>query len=176
VNDLGLQTGQYLLVTLHRPVNVDQPKNLYEIMGALVEISRSLPVVFPVHPRTSEQLTDLGFRNGDHPGLHLLQPLGYLDFLTLMKSACLVLTDSGGIQEETTFLGIPCLTARPNTERPVTVEVGTNRLVESTPQAVLQAVQDTLNGKSMHRNGVPELWDGAAAKRIVQVFQSLVRP
>lgn len=174
VTELGLPSGQYMLATLHRPVNVDQPQALLGIMCALTEICQRLPVVFPVHPRTRRQLGDLGFAE-NLPGLHLLEPLGYLDFLALMKSARLVLTDSGGVQEETTFLGVPCLTARPNTERPVTIEVGTNRLVESTPQAVLVAVDEALNGRSALPARLPDLWDGNAAHRVVQVFQQFVR-
>jgi UDP-N-acetylglucosamine 2-epimerase (non-hydrolysing) len=172
VADLGLQAGNYLLVTLHRPVNVDQPEILGEMMNALVTLSQRIPIVFPVHPRTRKHLAEMGF-DMQQPGLHLLEPLGYLDFLALMKSARLVLTDSGGIQEETTYLGVPCLTARPNTERPVTVEVGTNRLIESTPQAILAAVDEELSGKIQRQARIPELWDGKAAQRIVQVFCNL---
>ena len=175
VADLGLQAGNYLLVTLHRPVNVDQPEILGEMMNALVALSQRLPVVFPVHPRTRKQLTEMGF-DMQQPGLHLLEPLGYLDFLALMKSARLVLTDSGGIQEETTYLGVPCLTARSNTERPVTVEVGTNRLVESTPQAMLAAVGAELSGKIQRQTRIPELWDGKAAQRIILVLQNSDKP
>ena len=169
---LGLQARNYILVTLHRPVNVDHPETLAEMMDALVKISQRLPVVFPVHPRTRKHLAELGF-NEDQPGLRLLEPLGYLDFLSLMETARLVFTDSGGIQEETTFLGVPCLTARPNTERPITIEVGTNRLVESTPQAILAAIEQELSGKVQRQAAIPEYWDGAAARRIVQVFQNL---
>jgi UDP-N-acetylglucosamine 2-epimerase (non-hydrolysing) len=174
---LGLKEREYVLVTLHRPVNVDDPQRLQAIMGALVRIAKDLPVVFPVHPRTRKQLAEIGFDEanfaGEKAGLRLLEPLGYLDFLALMRSARLALTDSGGIQEETTFLGVPCLTARPNTERPVTVEVGTNRLIDSTPEAILSAVEQALNVPDVQKGRIPDFWDGKAAQRIVEVFAQL---
>ena len=169
LSQLDLQPGGYLLVTLHRPSNVDQSETLGRMMAALSRLSEQLPVVFPVHPRTRARLAEIDF-NSNSAGLRLIEPLGYSDFLALMRSARLVLTDSGGIQEETTFLGIPCLTARPNTERPVTVTEGTNRLIASTPQAMLAAVAEEL-ARTEHRPArIPELWDGHTAERIVKII------
>ena len=157
----------YALVTLHRPQNVDDSCALSEILGALETIADVVPVLFSVHPRTRKRIEE------NHLSVHpqrvrLLEPLGYLDFLTLMRYASLVITDSGGIQEETTYLGVPCLTVRPNTERPVTVELGTNRLVQRERAAILQAAQDALCSERRTQGGTPPLWDGRAAERIVQ--------
>lgn len=175
VQQLGLPDHDYLLVTLHRPANVDNIQTLQELADVLLKLAQRLPVVFPVHPRTRKHLTDLGITPETTPSaLHLLEPQGYLDFLALMRSARLVLTDSGGIQEETTFLGIPCLTARPNTERPVTIEQGTNRLVASNAAAILEAVEAEINRPMLHINiQVPELWDGATAQRITQILRNI---
>lgn len=164
-----LKLDRYVLVTLHRPSNVDDPATLGEILEALRQISRQIPVVFPVHPRTRKRMNDLGFSvNGSE--IHLLEPAGYLDFLALQSRANLVITDSGGVQEETTYLGIPCLTARANTERPVTITQGTNRLVggRSTElvQATLSYLQESPPGPSRSPKR-PELWDGQTAGRIV---------
>ena len=159
-----------MLVTLHRPSNVDEPETLREILLALNDIAQEVPVIFPVHPRTRRRMEDGEGGKVEGGNLIILEPLGYLDFLALMKDAALVLTDSGGIQEETTYLGVPCLTARPNTERPITVTTGTNRLVESNRKALVAAARVALNGK--WKNGaVPELWDGQAARRIVKVLE-----
>jgi UDP-N-acetylglucosamine 2-epimerase (non-hydrolysing) len=163
---------RYLLVTLHRPANVDDPATLGEFMTALVELSEQIPVVFPVHPRTRRRIENLGlihpqFATGN---LQFLDPLGYLDFLALEAHASLVLTDSGGVQEETTYLGVPCLTARPNTERPVTVTEGTNRLIAGHAQALAAAVKQTLEHPWAERPR-PALWDGRTAERIVQAMQ-----
>jgi UDP-N-acetylglucosamine 2-epimerase (non-hydrolysing) len=172
LTELELQQGGYVLATLHRPSNVDHPATLAAILRALLHVSEQLPIVFPLHPRTRQRLNDLGVV-WSHSQLKLIEPVGYLDFLALQRSAQMVLTDSGGIQEETTYLGIPCLTARPNTERPVTLEVGTNRLVASTTEAIIAAVMSTL---SAHRNKSirPELWDGAAAERITSILLAQV--
>ena len=159
-----------MLVTLHRPSNVDEPETLREILLALNDIAQEVPVIFPVHPRTRRRMEDGEGGKVEGSNLIILEPLGCLDFLALMKDAALVLTDSGGIQEETTYLGVPCLTARPNTERPITVTTGTNRLVESNRKALVAAARVALNGK--WKNGaVPELWDGQAARRIVKVLE-----
>lgn len=163
-----LDPDRYALVTLHRPANVDHPTTLAEIISALTEISRRIPVLFPAHPRTRKRLGESGLSSGS-PHLRLIEPLGYLDFLALMTHADFVLTDSGGVQEETTYLGIPCLTIRPNTERPITVTIGTNCLVESKHEALIAAAQAALNG-GWKRGAVPDLWDGMAAQRIVRAI------
>jgi UDP-N-acetylglucosamine 2-epimerase (non-hydrolysing) len=164
----SLGVGDYLLVTLHRPANVDHPQTLAEIYTALEEASHWLPVYFPVHPRTRQALDRLGLPSGSGV-LHLLEPLGYLDFLAMEAHARLVLTDSGGVQEETTYLGVPCLTARPNTERPVTLQQGTNQLVAARTSTLVEAIQRRLmEPRKPHEP--PEFWDGHAAQRIARVF------
>ena len=162
----GLQ--RFLLVTLHRPSNVDEIEGLKGILEALSEISNEIAVLFPVHPRTRRRIHDFGLQEAAQ-GVQLLEPFGYLNFLALQAHADLVLTDSGGIQEETTYLGVPCLTARPNTERPVTIRSGTNQLVESSRQALVEAIRGRLAAEKVPRR-VPPLWDGHTAKRIVRVF------
>ena len=161
-------TKDFVLVTLHRPSNVDDPKILEEILSGLSRIADDLPVVFPVHPRTREKIESLGI-SAFPDKLGFIDPLGYLDFLSLTAHAALVLTDSGGIQEETTYLGIPCLTARPNTERPVTISRGTNRLIESTSEAIYSEVVSLLE-KGVDTSLKPELWDGKAAERVVEIL------
>jgi UDP-N-acetylglucosamine 2-epimerase (non-hydrolysing) len=162
---------RFLLVTLHRPSNVDDVETLREIVSALAEIGREIPVLFPVHPRTHRRIIDFGMQASGE-GLRLLEPLGYLDFLALQAHASLVLTDSGGIQEETTYLGVPCLTARPNTERPITITSGTNQLVESTYQALTAAIRSRLAAGTVSRT-LPPLWDGKASERIVQQMRAI---
>jgi UDP-N-acetylglucosamine 2-epimerase (non-hydrolysing) len=150
---------------------MDNPDILKEILAALEEISREIPVIFPVHPRTRQQIVRIGFQM-NNPSLQLLEPLGYLDFLALLLHATLVLTDSGGVQEETTYLGVPCLTVRPNTERPVTITQGTNRLIRSDRESIVKASLEILNKNSQKSAGknVPRFWDGGAAIRIVKVL------
>ena len=156
----------YGVVTLHRPSNVDQPETLGPIIEALSEISRRLPLVFALHPRTRNSLERFGMLDRlDAPGFVILPPQGYLEMLGLMAGATMVLTDSGGIQEETTALGVPCLTIRENTERPITVDQGTNTLVGIDPTALRAAADAVLDGGGK-RGRVPELWDGRAAERI----------
>ncbi len=167
---LGLQAGGYAAVTLHRPSNVDDPCRLRALLGMLGELSRTVPVVFPIHPRTRQRLADLG---AEQPRLLLVPPQSYLDFLKLMSDARLVLTDSGGIQEETSILQVPCLTIRENTERPVTVEEGTNRLVGVDAAAVLRAALETLAAPAPKRPA-PELWDGRAAARILDRLENVL--
>lgn len=166
---LGLAPRQYAVLTLHRPSNVDDPSVLVPIMDAIVQIARRLPVVFPIHPRTRAQVAaaGLGSRLEETPGLRTMGPLGYLDFLSLTAEARLVLTDSGGLQEESTVLGIPCLTLRENTERPITVTHGTNVLVGSDPEAILREAQRALDLEPGMHHPVPELWDGRTSERIV---------
>jgi UDP-N-acetylglucosamine 2-epimerase (non-hydrolysing) len=163
----GLPAQGYAVLTLHRPSNVDEPATLARVLGAIAELSRQLPVVFPVHPRTRKQIAAAGLEPtvAAAPGLRLCEPLGYLEFLSLSAGARLVLTDSGGLQEESTVLGIPCLTLRENTERPVTVEVGTNILVGTDPEKIRAESARALAGGRQGR--VPELWDGKTAERIV---------
>mgnify|MGYP002624143299 CR=1 FL=1 len=167
LGDLGLEPRGYLLVTLHRPSNVDDPDTFKRLIGALGRLSQEKPVIFPVHPRTRARLGEFGLGGflDSHPGLRLVDPLGYLDFLKLMDNTALVVTDSGGIQEETTYLGVPCLTARRNTERPVTVTEGTNRLIGVDPEAIVEAGLEVLHGAPVEGR-IPELWDGKAAERI----------
>lgn len=157
---LGEGTDPFVLVTLHRPSNVDDPHALARLIGALDEIATRIPVVFPMHPRTKARLKDLGFSR-----IRTEAPTGYLEFLALQSRAALVITDSGGIQEETTFLGVPCLTVRENTERPVTITVGTNELVGTSPVTLKRRAIAILRGGGK-RGRVPPLWDGRAAERI----------
>ena len=158
----------YGLVTMHRPSNVDDPEVLERLLNVLAQVGKKLPLIFPIHPRTQNRIVEAGFEsliNG--PEFFCLPPLGYLEMLGMMKGAKVVLTDSGGLQEETTALGVPCITLRENTERPITAEQGTNTIVGSDPEKILACVADTLEtgGKS---GRVPELWDGKAAERIAQ--------
>ncbi|RMG48195.1 MAG: UDP-N-acetylglucosamine 2-epimerase (non-hydrolyzing) [Acidobacteria bacterium] len=170
VSRFGLEPQRYALLTLHRPANVDRFETFSAIMGAVAETARRLPVLFPVHPRTRPALDRwLEGRRGDAGDLRVVPPVGYLEFLHLMSEARMVLTDSGGIQEETTALAIPCLTLRDNTERPATVTEGTNRLVGRDPSRILAAVDELLAGKAK-AGTVPEKWDGRAAERIARVI------
>jgi UDP-N-acetylglucosamine 2-epimerase (non-hydrolysing) len=161
---LGLDPGSYVLVTLHRPALVDGPL-LPETVAQLAALAREAPVVFPVHPRTRKMMEGL---EPDHPGLLLTDPLGYLDFLSLIADARAVLTDSGGIQEETTYLGIPCFTLRDNTERPVTIRLGTNTLLGLDPAAIA-GIPAALAERGDASSEPPPLWDGQAAQRIADV-------
>lgn len=173
LDDMGLNGQSYAVVTLHRPSNVDDPAMLGRIMAVLDEISQEMPVVFPVHPRTREMLKNRDRYRISREKIGIcpsfLDPLGYLDFLKLMTHARVVLTDSGGIQEETTILKVPCLTLRENTERPITVEMGTNRLVGSDPEQILKAWRDVVKGNPVGGR-TPPLWDGRAAHRIAEVI------
>jgi len=167
LDQFRLQENQYALVTLHRPSNVDQKASLKMIFDAFQQIQQHMPVIFPIHPRTRKMISQFGFSSyiNDMSHLHLVDPVGYLDFLALMQHAGIVLTDSGGIQEETTVLGIQCLTLRPNTERPVTITLGTNRLVPLNTDGIVQAFRDALDHPK--KGQIPPLWDGQAAERIV---------
>jgi UDP-N-acetylglucosamine 2-epimerase (non-hydrolysing) len=162
---------RFALLTLHRPSNVDDPAKLARVLDALAGISRDVPVVFPIHPRTAESLRRVAWQAP--PSLRLTEPLGYLDFLALQDRAAVVMTDSGGIQEETTFLGIPCLTLRSNTERPVTVTVGTNILVGDDLAKLRDEARAAIEGRGK-RGSVPPLWDGHAGERIAAAV--LARP
>ena len=161
---LGLTPGAYGVVTLHRPSNVDDPANARELASGLAQVAAELPLVFPIHPRTLQACGDI-WRSID--GLRLLEPLGYLDFVGLMAKARVVITDSGGIQEETTFLGVPCVTMRWNTERPVTVTEGTNVVVGTSAAEMVAASRNA----GSRPGSIPHLWDGHAAERIVDVIE-----
>jgi UDP-N-acetylglucosamine 2-epimerase (non-hydrolysing) len=166
----GVHAGEYAVVTLHRPTNVDDPATLSELMGALEELSARGPVLFPVHPRTRLRMEELGLGIPGTNGLRLIQPVRYVEMLGLIADAALVITDSGGIQEETSYLGIPCLTARPNTERPVTIKSGTNRLVASCRADLVPAALEVWGHLGPTAN--IELWDGDTARRIADIVCS----
>jgi UDP-N-acetylglucosamine 2-epimerase (non-hydrolysing) len=166
--DLGLTGKDYAVLTLHRPSNVDEKEVFTGLLGALISISERLPIVFPAHPRTLARIEEFGLSEKVASSkIKLVEPLGYLDFMRLYSGARLVLTDSGGLQEETTALGIPCLTLRENTERPITIEMGTNVLVGTDPERIGQTAFDILDDTEFGRNAqIPPLWDGKAAERI----------
>jgi UDP-N-acetylglucosamine 2-epimerase (non-hydrolysing) len=157
---------RYALVTLHRPSNVDDSANLQNILKSLLEVNEQLEVVFPIHPRTRQRIEQFGINTEK---LHLLEPLPYIEFLSLQRRAAVVITDSGGIQEETTYLGVPCLTLRSNTERPVTVSMGTNVLIGQDPRLLVSGLARILEGKGK-KGCIPPLWDGRASERIAQVL------
>ena len=167
----GLEPGRFGVVTLHRPANVDAPETLSRLLDALLEASRHLRLVFPVHPRTKVKLERFGLAERLSASRDIVQlpPLGYLDLLALTSQARVVVTDSGGLQEESTVLGVPCLTARPNTERPITVDVGTSTLVGNDPAKLQRQLHAVLDGTYKH-GGRPPLWDGRAAERIAAVL------
>jgi UDP-N-acetylglucosamine 2-epimerase (non-hydrolysing) len=181
-DDMGLRYRDYCVVTLHRPSNVDDPDSLRQIMNALSVIAKDIPIIFPVHPRTRKQLE---LMNGSAPNLRLrigrveadgiygLEPLGYHEFMALVAGARVVLTDSGGIQEETTFLNVPCLTLRNNTERPVTVSHGTNRIIGTSPAAIVEEASRVLKNPKPALPP-PPLWDGKSADRIVSILREQV--
>jgi len=170
--EFGFAAGAYGVVTLHRPANVDNQDVLLEILEGLSVIQDQVPLIFPAHPRTAARIRAFGLgplvarmRN-----LRVVEPLGYLQFLSVMGHAQFILTDSGGIQEETTMLGVPCLTLRVNTERPVTLTGGTNRLVRTNRQHIIEAVRDLDSAHVCFTDGLPEFWDGRAAERIVSLL------
>jgi UDP-N-acetylglucosamine 2-epimerase (non-hydrolysing) len=160
---------RYALVTLHRPANVDDLPWLNRMLRTLTDIGKGMAVFFPVHPRTRQRITDAQLDRELFDRVHLMEPLPYLDFLALQTRATVVITDSGGIQEETTFLGVPCLTVRENTERPVTISAGTNKLVGRDPERIRAEVGSILAG-NWKKGRVPELWDGHAAERIAAII------
>ena len=167
-----LEPGKYVCVTIHRPSNVDDVNVLKEILAGLNKVSRDIPVIFPVHPRTRKKIKETEWKS-DVDQFTVTDPMGYIDFMQLMSNAAVVVTDSGGIQEETTYMGIPCLTIRDNTERPVTVSQGTNRLIKANAEDIVREVQGALG-----RVGRPvpqiELWDGMAAGRIFEILKRVL--
>jgi UDP-N-acetylglucosamine 2-epimerase (non-hydrolysing) len=171
LNKMELKKKEYALVTIHRPSNVDDLEQIKGILSIFEELSQKREIVFPMHPRTRKNLSNFGLddRINSIEGLKITEPKGYIDFLALMLNCDFVLTDSGGIQEETTALGIPCITARTTTERPSTTEIGTNVLVEPVPEKILYAVNQMLDGERK-RGRVPELWDGKAGERIADII------
>jgi UDP-N-acetylglucosamine 2-epimerase (non-hydrolysing) len=172
LNKLQLINQKYCVLTLHRPGNVDSSKNIKIIMKAIKEIQKSIIIVWPIHPRTKKSIKEYGFNSTfeNFLNLKIIEPLGYLDFLNLMLHSTFMLTDSGGIQEETTALNIPCLTLRPNTERPVTIEEGTNKLLKLDCQEMILESKKIING-GKKEGKIPYLWDGKSAERIVKVIK-----
>ena len=161
---LDLKEKEYLMLTLHRPANVDEADKLKALMAEIVSNVNNLPVVFPIHPRTAKIFTDLGIKADN---LHIVDPMGYLEFNYMVKHSKAVITDSGGITEETTVMGVPCITLRDNTERPETITIGTNELIGTNPEAIKPTLEKLFAGK-WKEGGIPELWDGKAAERIVE--------
>ncbi len=166
----GVERKQYVLVTLHRPLNVDDKSNLQRIMHFLSGLSLMIPVIFPVHPRTKKNITGLDTTLAPNGKFKVVEPLGYREFITLEKYPKFVMTDSGGIQEETTYLDVPCLTLRPNTERPITISRGTNELVSI--ENIQEKIELILSGH-WKQGTIPELWDGKTAQRIAQILQRM---
>lgn len=176
-NEIGLVEDQrYILVTLHRPSNVDSFDGLSTLLGAFNEIGKKQTIVFPIHPRTRKNITDLGLDKilRQNPRLIVTDPIGYLDFIKLQRDAFLILTDSGGIQEESTFFGVQCLTLRNNTERPVTITEGTNKLVSLNIDSIVEAVDSVLRGEVI-RGRIPKYWDGRTAGRVESVLDSWIK-
>jgi len=163
-NKLELKPKEYFIITLHRPANVDEEGKLKHLMDEIINNVNGLPVIFPVHPRTAKILSGMGISAAN---LHMVEPMSYLEFNYLVKNAKAVITDSGGITEETTVMGIPCLTLRDNTERPETITVGTNELIGTDPRAIQPALTKLFAGE-WKKGSIPELWDGKTSSRIVQ--------
>lgn len=170
-DEFSLESGRYLVMTLHRPANVDEEHKLRDLLNAIIEHSADLPLIFPVHPRTRQVLQGLGI---SHERLKLVEPLGYLEFNWLVERAKAVITDSGGITEETTVMGVPCITLRDNTERPETVNMGTNELIGTNPKAIAPAMEKLFSG-NWKKGQIPPLWDGKTAERIVEGLEGLMR-
>ena len=168
-DELKLSKKGYIVMTLHRPGNVDEEEKLKSLMSEIVEKSNNLPLIFPVHPRTAKILNGLGIQ---HSRLHTIDPLGYLEFNYLVENSLAVITDSGGITEETTVMGTPCMTLRNNTERPETVKIGSNELIGTDPRAIKPAMEKLFSG-NWKKGSIPELWDGKTAERIVEILTKL---
>ncbi|MBI1305666.1 MAG: UDP-N-acetylglucosamine 2-epimerase (non-hydrolyzing) [Bacteroidetes bacterium] len=168
-NEMGLERGNYFVLTLHRPANVDDINTLERIIESIVTSCRDLPVIWPIHPRSRKVFEK---HQTQFSNLFLIDPLGYLEFNYLVENAKAVITDSGGITEETTVMGIPCITLRDNTERPETVTIGTNELIGTNPKSIAPAIEKLFEG-NWKRGAIPELWDGHAAERLVRILQDL---
>jgi UDP-N-acetylglucosamine 2-epimerase (non-hydrolysing) len=169
LKDLKIKEKEYVVVTIHRPSNVDKEEQLRKIFDIFRKISGHIPIIFPAHPRTQKQISRFNIEY-DQEKISIIDPLGYLDFMRLYMSSRFVMTDSGGIQEETTYLGIPCLTMRENTERPVTITEGTNELVGTDEKAIIEASNRILNN-NWKKGAVPEFWDGKTSERIVRILE-----
>ena len=174
-DELGLKDKEFIMMTMHRPANVDEENHLRAMMEQIVDNVHGLPVIFPIHPRTAKQLglvvSGLGV-SGEWKNLHIVEPMGYLEFNYLVERAKAVVTDSGGITEETTVMGVPCITLRDNTERPETCTVGTNELIGTNPAAIKPAL-DKLFAGEWKKGAIPKLWDGHTAERIVDILSAL---
>ncbi len=176
LQEVGIAGERYVLMTMHRPSNVDHEDGLRRMVELVEKLAAHVPVVLPLHPRTRNRLAETGLqeRFDAIPRMHLLEPQGYLEFLRLMEHAAVVVTDSGGVQEETTYLQVPCITLRPSTERPITITMGTNELMDLDPPAVEARVEALLQSGAQGR--VPPLWDGKAAERIAAILERVVQP
>jgi UDP-N-acetylglucosamine 2-epimerase (non-hydrolysing) len=182
---IGLKEGNYFVMTLHRPANVDEESKFKELLEEIITSSQGLPIIFPVHPRTAKIIEALLTANSQQliakdqqptaNNLHMIEPLGYLEFNYLVERSKAVITDSGGITEETTVMGIPCMTLRDNTERPETITLGTNELLGTDPKAIKPAMETLFSG-NWKKGGIPELWDGKTADRIVEILLNLKQP
>lgn len=168
-DELGLKEKNYMVITLHRPANVDEENNLQRLLEKIIETSRDLLLIFPAHPRTFRMISQLGMT---HPRLHITEPMGYLEFNYLVERSKAVITDSGGITEETTVMGIPCMTLRDNTERPETITIGTNELIGTDPDAISPYMKKLFAG-TWKKGRIPDLWDGKSAQRIVEALLQL---
>ncbi len=168
-DEKGLEKGQYIVITLHRPANVDEQNKLKNLISEIIHNSNNLPVIFPVHPRTEKVLKTAGV---DHKNLYMVSPMSYLEFNYLVENAKAVITDSGGITEETTVMSVPCMTLRDNTERPETITEGTNELLGTNPEAIKPAMQKLFAGK-WKKGSIPEKWDGKTSERIVEVLANV---
>ena len=177
LEELGLEAQNYVLVTLHRPSNVDDNAQLSDLLGALLQLSKKIKIVFPAHPRSIARMESFGLMDKikTHPNFQLIGPQGYVRFLRLSSSSKFIITDSGGLQEESTALGVTCLTVRTTTERPITVDLGTNSLVTPTGSALLEASEEVLAGNTKEGK-VPMFWDGRTGQRIARRIHAILFP